>query len=396
MIASVVLLCCLLILIVADHVPTDSNLKLSTVRQRKNCDEKCYPAWKGREVAEKCKGIVVNCEAFILGMFRPGKQCQCGKPKPSSSPAVTPSPMPSTSSRPNPSCKGYVYEFCQAAYRRELLEVICEDRVAFCRRTVNGTNVAGVICQCPPAQTTKSPSPSVSPKCTGGIFNNCFTLDNFSALKKNCPDGVSGCPRYVDGKQLFGIRCRCVPNATPSPKPSTSSIPTTPRPECITTAFNMCFSPDKYDALQRICPGDVVECKRKVAGLVRPGFQCKCKASPSPSPSSNFGPSSSKYLKCPVKVDETTNIRQNVYYVDVKKSNACFNIVYSFFNQSYGMTVTYEGKTLRRLWINSRVFAPLKLCIYGKSSIVKIVYNIVPKKKIYLKVSCAYKSLSTI
>lgn len=390
------LLCSFLTLVVASKVLIDNDSELdTTIRQRKNCDDTCYPIWNGREVAEKCKGEVVDCEGFILGQFRKGKKCECPKRSPRASPTSsrtpTVSPRPSFTPRPNQTCKGFVFETCQLASRRDLLETICEAGVETCRRTVNGVVSQGVKCICPNA--TRSMSPSPSPACAGPLFNFCFSYDNFKALRKNCPNGVSGCPRFVNGQRLFGVRCRCVVGSTPSPTPSSSKTPTptpskTPLPGCTSTLFTMCFQPKRFAVLQEICPGDVIECEISQAGTVSPGFQCECEARPSPDPATPT------VLKCPVTIDETTNVRKNVYYIDVKKSKACFNIVYSYFNQAYSMTIMYEGKTLRRLFVNSRVFAPLKLCIYGKSTTIKILYNIVPQKKIYFKASCAYKTLS--
>lgn len=388
---------CLLPL-VSNKATIENYSKLApTIRQRRNCDDTCYPIWKGREVAEKCKGEVVDCQGFILGTFRKGKKCECPKRSPKASPTSsrtpTVSPKPSVSFQPNQSCKGFVFENCQSASRRELLESVCKAGVETCRRVVNGVASQGVKCVCPDAPPSVSPSPSAA--CPGPLFNLCFTYDNFGALKKNCPNGVSGCPRFVNGQRKFGVRCRCVvkPTPTPTSTPSSSITPTsapskTPPPGCRTNAFTMCFPPNRLPALEEICPDGVVDCERLEAGTLRPGFQCKCKTKPSPDPATP------KVMKCPVKIEETTNVRKNVYYVNVKKSKACFNIVYSYFNKAYTLTIMYEGKTLRRLFVNSRVFAPLKLCIYGKSTTIKIVYNIVPKKKIYFEASCAYKSLS--
>lgn len=353
-----------------------------TGRQLKNCDDKCYPPWKARQVAEKCKGDVVDCDYFSFGRLQVGKQCECPSPTPTSTATATATPSPSKPPTPASNCGSDPYEFCQSKFRSVFLQNFCDYGVESCLRKVGSSTVVGLRCKCPVSTTPV-------PACTAAGFKKCFDTKNFGILKELCPDGVSGCTRTFKGVSSYGVNCKCV--GKNSPTPSVSPTPsTTPRPECISSLYNFCFPYWNRFKIIKLCPGPIESCDRLQGGKIVKGIRCKCLVDPTPTKPTP----TPKPLMCPAEVDETTSVKVNKYTVDVKKSNACFTIVYSYVGQAYGLTVSYRGKVLRKSWINARVFTPLKLCIYGPTTEIDITYAIVPGKKIFFKVSCAYKTLT--
>lgn len=356
------------------------------------CDPTCYPFWYLHRIEASCPGQVVSCTRYYGGS-KPGYKCDC----------TAPSPSPTPTSSPAPKCSGYLYNICFSYWRKPFLLETCPYGIEECSKYYPGSGRIGYRCSCgtapkpsssvtptPTPTTTPTPtptstptvSPSPKPKCPGPLFNTCFSHWRYSFLLKTCPYGVEECDRYYSYKGYKGYWCKCIIPPTPTSTPTTSPTPTSsPKSVCDGIYYNQCYPFWKRGFLYDYCPYGVETCSLY---NYRTGFRCIClKPSPSPSPAP-------KALACPVTIDEISKQRSTFYDIDVKANSGCFDFHYDYFYRAYGVVIRYEGFIAKRMWVNSAVYAPLKICFHGSSSIINVQYNIIPSKRIYFRLSCAY------